>query len=112
MHGAVDRAVHDQVGDLNLAIDPRVLADHKGTRLIGKGAYVAAHDAVDTQPPAEEHVAFNSGRAANKAVDAVLGLAGFAEHGVSLRQDPSVTLCVALACAVPVSKMRTWMVPT
>src|SRR5215207_1850300 len=68
------------MGDLHLAVDPGVLADHPRAGLFRTSAHIAADCAVDAQTAAEEHIALDPGGCADQAVDAVLGLACFSEH--------------------------------
>lgn len=79
-----DRSVNDQMGYTDLPLDPRLLTDDQGTRLVVSGPHATANLAIYTQATGERDIPIDSGSGADQAVDPALGLVWlFAEHPTS-----------------------------
>src|SRR5579859_6050902 len=81
MHRSDYRAIDDGMRHPYLSLNLGLFAQNQGARLVIRGGHIAADTPIHPQASAERDVAFDGGAGADKAVNAILRLAGFGpEH--------------------------------
>src|SRR5690349_21171062 len=82
VHVAVHGAVHDDAGHFDGTLDEAAFAHRQGAAVLRAAAHVAVHPAVEVQAAGELQVTVESGRLAQKRVDARRSLFASPEHEV------------------------------
>src|SRR6185295_15324863 len=70
LHVAVDGAIHDDVGDFDVALDEAAFADRQGSAIVRRADYVAVDSAIQMQATREHQVSIESGGLADERIDA------------------------------------------